>query len=1218
MGFKMKARYVFGNWEKELLNAAADAVECCIASAFMNLGSYNLLEKISKRLAILSTGGENIRMKILLSDKFAPTRNERADIINKLKELPNVEVRVHNENRFLHRKNYIFKTTDDIHIIVGSVNTTAGGLYHNLECATFIIHDHEDHQAKNIQNEFSILWEKAVPSNFFEEGDDMDLVPKFQKGDNVRIISSGKIGTINQVIVRSDSIGYRVTVEGKKSLYPEKYLELYIDEEQQIIESLLANDFGNFDDFHLFQTWYRLKRPIEGNYYSYLASRTIFNPFQFKPLSKFIAPGSEERLFIADEVGVGKTIETGIILTELVSRNRIDRKSPILVVCPSWIGPKWVKELKERFNLNFHLCDGPSLKNALKNLISTGYLPEGATWSVANLSLLRFSDYLDLLRQINAYRESPVWSMVIVDESHHMRNVTTDSFELGTILSSLTESMLLLSATPLNLKDEDLFNQLHILNPSLFPDIQTFQALLSPVKAINRCRQLIAQNTSQAFEEAILELDEIEAGSLGSAISNHPNVVTLRKKINSSRELSSEEIAEYDRILISLSPLDNSFTRTLKREALGRIITREPIRVPVVLSKKEWDFHEEVIEAVREAFRVRGGDPRAEGFIINMPRRMVSSCIPAMREYLEWVLENDQLIMDETNRRESVDDDSDLPTMPLPPELRATFEKLRNQAEELGEGDTKFEEFKKLLDQLQKTLENPQVIVFSFFVRTLKYLRKRLKKEGYSLGLICGETPVSSDQKQPGRFEIMEGFEKGEFDILLSSEVGGEGLDFQFCQAIINYDLPYNPMRIEQRIGRIDRFGQMSDKVFIASMYIRDTVDENIYMALYDRIHLVEESIGGLEPILGTRLIDLQKEIIAGQLSEEQLNDRVKELEIALEKAKLEREQFEENRSHLMGDDYFTDPLHNLENKNSFVNPSDAAHLTRMCLSALKKCSYKELDSCRAEIKLAKEVLARLEAFTRRPGSEGSIAELSPLLKTRFPGKILFNGSLAHQYNDHIFLSPTGFWTRFLISEVELRRDIHKVFCFHYSNGERRLAQGRYLVSLFEIKLEGFRVELDIAAVPVNVEKESVADCDFRVFSREMINHIKDCERNIKIIEIDDPENLIDHGAAALEQQMSIRLEKLQLENKYRVNARIDSLKRGSEVRIDRLKQKIDDHVIRRQMDRKEPSKEFIQLTERTIENERIRTGEKIKSLQTKGDLSMTVALIGLVIMLVE
>jgi len=225
----MKARYVFGNWEKELLHAAADAVECCIASAFMNLGSYNLLEKISKRLAILSTGGENIRMKILLSDRFAPTRSERVDIINKLNELPNVEVRVHSENRFLHRKNYIFKTTEDIRIIVGSVNTTAGGLYHNLECATFIIHYHEDPEAKKVQNEFSTLWEKAVTSDFFKEGDDMNLVPKFQKGDNVRIISSGKIGTINQAIVRSDSIGYRVTVEEKKSLYPEKYLELYID-----------------------------------------------------------------------------------------------------------------------------------------------------------------------------------------------------------------------------------------------------------------------------------------------------------------------------------------------------------------------------------------------------------------------------------------------------------------------------------------------------------------------------------------------------------------------------------------------------------------------------------------------------------------------------------------------------------------------------------------------------------------------------------------------------------------------------------------------------------------------------------------------------------------------------------------------------------------------------------------------------------------------------
>ncbi len=208
----------------------------------------------------------------------------------------------------------------------------------------------------------------------------------FQKGDNVRIIISGKIGTVNEVLQRQNSTGYRVTIDGKTTTYQEKYLEPFKDEEQEIMDSLALQEFKGLADFHLFQTWFRLKRPVEGNFYSYLASRTIFNPYQFKPLCKLISPGSEDRLFIADEVGVGKTIETGIILTELISRGRLDRRSPILIVCPNSLGPKWVKEMRRRFGLVFHLHDGRSLGNALKSALDGGFLPDGSFWARVALS----------------------------------------------------------------------------------------------------------------------------------------------------------------------------------------------------------------------------------------------------------------------------------------------------------------------------------------------------------------------------------------------------------------------------------------------------------------------------------------------------------------------------------------------------------------------------------------------------------------------------------------------------------------------------------------------------------------------------------------------------------------------------------------------------------------------------------------------------------------
>lgn len=283
----------------------------------------------------------------------------------------------------------------------------------------------------------------------------------------------------------------------------------------------------------------------------------------------------------------------------------------------------------------------------------------------------------------------------------------------------------------------------------------------------------------------------------------------------------------------------------------------------------EMEFHEAVIEFSANMYLARGGVHGALGFVTNMPRRMVSSCIPAMKEYLNWCLANDTFLTDQGNDFEEPDDDSELRVVPLTPELRQELLRLKTQADHLRAVDTKYQEFIQLVRQLMTNLDNPQIIVFSFFVRTLHYLKERLTAEGYRVGLISGEIPVVSDGQQIGRYELMEAFRIKEIDIFLSSEVGGEGLDFQFCQAMVNYDLQYNPMRIEQRIGRIDRFGQTADKVTVANMYIKDTVDEKIYEALYERIQLVQDSVGALEPILGTTLVDLQRELVGGKLSPE-------------------------------------------------------------------------------------------------------------------------------------------------------------------------------------------------------------------------------------------------------------------------------------------------------------------------------------------------------------
>lgn len=183
--------------------------------------------------------------------------------------------------------------------------------------------------------------------------------PRFSVGQNVKYLSTGKIGTVNKVIPGRRGYSYRVTVEGKSRVVAERYLEGMIDQEDSFIEDFQAGDLGNSEDYRLFHTWLRLRRPIESNIYSYLSSKTIFNPHQFKPLFRFLSDGSKRRLFIADEVGVGKTIEAGIILIDLLAREELSGLYEFLSETKkkkTWMlkeGPFWFDGLPETYSLMF-------------------------------------------------------------------------------------------------------------------------------------------------------------------------------------------------------------------------------------------------------------------------------------------------------------------------------------------------------------------------------------------------------------------------------------------------------------------------------------------------------------------------------------------------------------------------------------------------------------------------------------------------------------------------------------------------------------------------------------------------------------------------------------------------------------------------------------------------------------------------------------------------
>lgn len=1026
--------------------------------------------------------------------------------------------------------------------------------------------------------------------------------PLFKIGDNVCYIGTGKIGTINKVIIGTRSISYKVTIDGQIKTIAERFLQRAIDSEESVLTTIAEQKYGNHTDFRLFQTWFRLKRPLEGSLYSYLGSKTIFNPHQFKPLLRFISPGSEERLFIADEVGVGKTIETGIILTELFSRGQLDSHTPILIICPYSIGPKWVSEMKKRFRLSFHLHDGKSLKYMLKTTINDGFVPQGYLYSVVGLQLMRMEENTQLLRELDAKKDSPVFNMVIIDEAHRMRNPETDSNELGNLLSSMTEKMIMLSATPLNLKNEDLFNQMHILNPVMYPDNTIFEALQSPVIVLNIIRSLITKQSPDIFHEIFKQLKELERGPLGKAVLAHPATIQFCERIKSDKPFSTEEVARYERLFVSLSPLFLSFTRTRKREALEHQVQREVWEVPVQFSREEMKFHNDVIEVIKKIYLARGGATNALGFVMNMPRRMVSSCIPAMREYLEWSIKENKIIMDESIDSEDPEDDSQLKIMELNPELKQIFVQLLERAEELEGNDSKYIQFRNLVKKIVSNPETPQVIVFSFFVRALKYLKRRLEKDGFTVGLIHGEVPLQGNKGLPGRYEIMESFEKGEFQILLSSEVGGEGLDFQYCHAIINYDLPYNPMVIEQRIGRIDRFGQEADKVIIGNIFIKETVDEEIYDRLYRRIKLVEDGIGALEPILGRELSNIQTAIITGSLSNEQKEVLSQRIERAIAEAKIQMEEFEQHSKELLGDDYLAKPINNLT-KCEFISPMDAIELTTFYLKNWNGCEFQNTKENCGMITLTPEIIDRVERFLRTPGNEGGYGELQSLIKSKGPVKVVFDGSIADVNKDHAFLAPTGYWSKYLIQELENENAILKTFKFLLNASDVPLEQSEYFVFLYEIRIVGLKTDIEFWGIPVRIQDQTVIKTSFEHLPRLLASATH--ASNDFTIEDIDVNDLYNSAVVELEHLLEEKRTLLADENKYRVESRKAALKRSSDIKKKKLHDQIEKHRKRRQEENKLPDETYLRLTEARITKEDARLQSMILELEKHGNLTI-------------
>ncbi len=723
---------------------------------------------------------------------------------------------------------------------------------------------------------------------------------------------------------RKQTIGRRVKFgvdfkEGGHEYILEGLLELVPDEES--LNDLIQS--GNFSGRQVLRnsiTYRRLSGRLANVIYSMESTDTDFYPYQFKPVLNLLDSPSKG-ILIADEVGLGKTIEAGLIWTEL--RSRLDANK-LLVICPAMLREKWVRELRNRFGVQSQIADANELLATIKQSLTGEINGFALVCSKDGLRPPRgFNDENEdttatprgKLAQFLSDREAddPLFDLVVVDEAHHMRNQESMTSKLGCLIRPVTDYMALLSATPIQLVSQDLFQLLRILDGQTYSHIDSFQQILSANKPINFLHEAIQRG--EATADKFLEL--INNALMHPMLSSSRQLAHLRSRKLSSSELRKPQVrAEIAGDLEKINLLSKAVSRTRKRQVTEWRVIREAVPEYIEMHSLEAEFYNNVTQSISEYCEDRD---ISQGFLLTTPQRQISSCMPAaLRSWKNRVIKKDidEEIYDDFGWEE-IDKSSQSDLGPLTAHLVAEADKLGSY-ELLKQCDSKYKRLENLLTAFFRDYPDEKLIIFTYFRQTIYYLEERLLEAGIKPKVLMGGMKQSKD-------EVVNQFQSDPtIQVLISSEVASEGVDLQFCRVLINYDLPWNPMKVEQRIGRIDRIGQKAEKITIWNLFYADTVDARIYQRLHERLHIFEYALGGLEAVLGDEITKLGYELLTGKLTAKEQEIRIKQTEQAMANLQRENDELEDRASYLVAhNEYILNEVVAAKSLQRFISSKD-------------------------------------------------------------------------------------------------------------------------------------------------------------------------------------------------------------------------------------------------------------------------------------------------------
>ena len=522
------------------------------------------------------------------------------------------------------------------------------------------------------------------------------------------------------------------------------------------------------------------------------------------------------RKLIADEVGLGKTIQAGIMMK---TRLNADPDRRCLVIAPKAVLNQWQDELRHYLNIDFPILDHPGHREGLVYAGGTTEPSLSQPWEHRHLIV----SYQWLrLHADSLPSDSDYWGTVIADEAHHAR-AETRYLKLLRHVTRCTQDLLLLTATPMQLHEGELYTLLNVLEPNApqeglaefyrdsTPDQSTWLDLRAAYRAV--------------FPEG-------DTGPL--AWVHRDNDMFIRSRTaRSSDRLSS---AQAMRTRYRRDGLMSRNTRNRLRQYGQHVAKRNVQDIPIAMEPPLRMLYDEIDDLARQVYR-DSIDKGALGFVMTVFRTRLSSSLPAYVQTLRTTLDRrhpQSETMDFADARDF--ENWDEVSLPDAADMRALYQTLQAAAGLSSNQDRK-------LDQLLTTLTSlrlaghRRIIIFTRFTDTQSYIARHLP----------GQVPtfiLNGSHTAEMRRETVAQLRSSEDACLLATEAAGESLNLQSCSAVVNYDIPWNPMRLEQRIGRVDRIGQERDEIAIVNLLYEGTVEYDAYRAVRERLDNIEGQVG--------------------------------------------------------------------------------------------------------------------------------------------------------------------------------------------------------------------------------------------------------------------------------------------------------------------------------------------------------------------------------------